>query len=172
MTLQRNSKTFLQILNSNKGIIYKVANAYCKNEENRKDLIQEIILQLWLAFPKYDKNYKLSTWMYRIALNVSISFYRKDSRRATISSAIPESMLTIELTDDKPAEDPRLELLAQFIRDLRSIDRAIMLLYLEEHSQQEIADLLGLTASNVSTKFARIKQRLKDKFSTYKNIER
>jgi RNA polymerase sigma factor (sigma-70 family) len=81
MDLKRDAQTFLSVIESNKGIIYKVANSYCWDEENRKDLIQEIIVQLWLAFDKYDKNYKLSTWMYRIALNVSISFYRKQETR-------------------------------------------------------------------------------------------
>ena len=74
----RDSPSFLKVIDANKGIIYKVANSYCRDEENHKDLIQEIILQLWLSFPKYDPSFKLSTWMYRIALNVSISFYRKE----------------------------------------------------------------------------------------------
>ena len=74
------TEQFISLIESNKGIIYKVANSYCSDTENRKDLIQEIIIQLWLSLEKYDSRFRISTWMYRIALNVSISFYRKENR--------------------------------------------------------------------------------------------
>ena len=85
MNPRQNTSLFLSVIENNKGIIYKVANSYCKDDEDRKDLVQEIIFQLWQSFGKYDDQYKLSTWMYRIALNVAISFYRKGSRRKDIS---------------------------------------------------------------------------------------
>ena len=159
----RDADLFVNMLVQHKGIIYKVANAYCKDAEHRKDLVQEIMLQLWLAFPNYDAQYKVSTWMYRIALNVSISFYRKTSRRAAIQQPLPEGIL--EIRETTTPEDPRLSKLQACIKALKSIDRAIILLYLEGHSQQEIADLLGLTLSNVGTKFSRIKQKIKEKIS-------
>ena len=93
--MQKDAQTFLAIIEANKGIVYKIANSYCRNEENRKDLIQEIILQLWLSFPKYDEQYKLTTWMYRIALNVSISFYRKENRRDEIRQPLPDDLLLL-----------------------------------------------------------------------------
>jgi RNA polymerase sigma-70 factor (ECF subfamily) len=162
--LKRDAQTFLSIIESNKGIIYKVANSYCRDEENRKDLIQEIIVQLWLSFDKYDETYKLSTWMYRIALNVSISFYRKENRRGEINHPLPDTI--IYLRDDPGESDNDVARLHQFIKELKEIDRAVIILYLEENNQQEIADILGLTVTNVSTKVSRIKQQLKQKFST------
>lgn len=163
--MQKNTETFLALIEANKGIIYKVANSYCKDEENRKDLIQEVILQLWLSFHKYDEQYKVSTWMYRIALNVAISSYRKEHRRNDINHVLPESILYMREDHATETKNADLDRLHRFIKELREIDRAIIILYLEENSQQEIGEILGLTATNVSTKVARIKEQLKQKFS-------
>ncbi len=168
MSLERNAQTFLAVIEANKGIIYKVANSYCSHEDNKKDLIQEILVQLWLSFTKYDEQYRISTWMYRIALNVSISFYRKESRRDAINHPLPGEMLY--LREDEPGTTAAaISQLYKFIRALKEMDRAIMLLYLEGNSQQEIADMLGLTLTNVSTKVFRIKQQLKKEFSNIPN---
>lgn len=169
MSLQRNAETFLAVIEANKGIIYKVANSYCSHEDNKKDLIQEIMIQLWLSFPKYDEQYRITTWMYRIALNVSISFYRKESRRDTINHPMPEEMLYLKEEESGGETQAAINQLYKFIRKLKEIDRAVMLLYLEENSQQEIAAMLGLSLTNVSTKVARIKQQLKKEFSNIPN---
>jgi RNA polymerase sigma factor (sigma-70 family) len=166
--MQKNTDSFLSVIESNKGIIYKVANSYCKNEENRKDLIQEIILQLWLSFHKYDPTYKLSTWMYTIALNVAISFYRKENRRHAINQALPDDILYLHEDDIAHTKNTDLDQLQRFIKELKEIDRAIVILYLEENSQQEIGEMLGLTTTNVATRVSRIKQQLQQKFSTIK----
>lgn len=164
MTLPRDPQSFLQVIENNKGIIYKVANGYCKDPENRKDLIQEITLQLWHSFDRYDEQYKLSTWMYRIALNVSISFYRKETRRTEISQTMPDGIINFPDGDtDEPAEVAQLH---RFIRELKEMDKAVILLYLDENSHQEIGDILGLSVTNVSTKIGRIKEMLRVKFST------
>lgn len=165
----RNATNFLTVLEENKGIIYKVAQSYCKNEENKKDLIQEIIIQLWLAFEQYNPQFKLSTWMYRIALNVSISFYRKENRRSGIVQALPEGLLNLEDLQGSEDQYTEVDQLYRFIKELKEIDRAVIILYLEGNQQQEIAEILGLTATNVSTKVSRIKQELKQKFSTLKS---
>ncbi|KAA6437088.1 sigma-70 family RNA polymerase sigma factor [Dyadobacter flavalbus] len=168
MLLQRNTTNFLNVIEENKGIIYKVANAYCMNKENRKDLIQEITVQLWLAFPKYDDQFRITTWMYRIALNVSISFYRKESGRSKRNHPLTDEIISL-VTDDEQSElEFDLSILHSFIRQLKEFDRAIILLFLEERSQHEIAEILGITPSNVSTKVARIKEQLKQKFATLK----
>jgi RNA polymerase sigma factor (sigma-70 family) len=163
--LRKDNETFLSVIASNKGIIYKVANSYCKNEENKKDLIQEILIQLWLSFSRYDGKHKLSTWMYTIALNVSISFYRKEYRRHEINHALPDTILYLNEESSAQLRNTELDQLQQFIKELKEIDRAIIILYLEENSQQEIGEILGLTVTNVSTRVARIKQQLKQKFS-------
>lgn len=168
MPFKKDAQTFLAVIEANKGIIYKVANSYCKHEENKKDLIQEIIIQLWLAFDKYDSRYKRSTWMYRIALNVSISFYRKEHRRNEINQALPATILYLREDDASEEWTTEVELLYRFIKELKEIDRAIILLYLDDNPQQEIADILGLTVSNVSTKISRIKQQLRQNFSNIK----
>jgi RNA polymerase sigma-70 factor (ECF subfamily) len=161
----KDSTSFLKIIDANKGIIFKVANSYCRDDENRKDLIQEIILQLWLTYPKYDPSFKLSTWMYRIALNVSISFYRKENRRGKISQPFPDEIIALPAEKIPFEQNEDFNLLQKFIKELKEIDRAVILLYLEANSQQEIADILGLTVANVSTKVSRIKQTLKQKFA-------
>jgi len=166
--LKRDTEHFLSVIEANKGIIYKIANAYCKDEESRKDLVQEIIVQLWLAFSKYDEQYKLSTWMYRIALNVSISFYSKEQRRSNINHALPQDIIQLK-ADQAHATDENIQHLYLFIRELKEIDRAVILLYLEGNNQQEIARITGLTVTNVATKVQRIKQQLQQKFSTIKS---
>ncbi len=163
------TEQFISLIESNKGIIYKVANSYCSDTENRKDLIQEIIIQLWLSLEKYDSRFRISTWMYRIALNVSISFYRKENRRSEISRPLPDEILYLEADSDPPETDPKTALLQVFIRELKEIDRAVIILYLEENSYQEIAETLGITVTNVSTKISIIKQQLKQKFLNLKS---
>lgn len=168
MSLIRDATQFLHVVDANKGIIYKVANAYCRDKENRKDLVQEITLQLWLAFPKYDEQFMLTTWIYRIALNVSISFFRKQVSREKINHPLTEEILTLMTDDEQSDVDSDLTLLHMLIRQLKEFDRALMLLYLEGRSNSEIADILGITASNVSTKVGRIKEQLREKFTSFK----
>lgn len=165
MPLIRDASAFLSVVEAHKGIIYKVANSYCRDAEDRKDLIQEIVLQLWLSFPKYDEQYRLSTWIYRIALNVSISFYRKTHSRGKLFAGLSDELLYLPAAMPAESMDAQLAQLQRFIRELKEIDRAVVLLYLEETSQQEIAEVLGLSLSNVSTKISRIKQQLKQKFA-------
>jgi RNA polymerase sigma factor (sigma-70 family) len=159
---------FLLLIEQNKGIIYKVARSYGKNDGDREDLFQEIIIQLWGAFDRYNDQYKLSTWMYRIALNVAISFYRKERRRIESESPITESMAEIA-DESRDAElESNINLLQQFINELKELDKALMILYLESKSYKEIAEILGITETNVATKISRIKDQLKQKFSNIK----
>ncbi len=156
--MEKDSRTFLSVLEACKGIIYKIARSYCRDEEDRKDLIQEIITQLWLSFPRFDDSRTLSTWVYRIALNVSISSYRRDTR---YRSALPQAIFLMTEESDDPTP---VEQLYAFIRELKEIDRAIILLYLEEKPQHEIAGILGMTPSAVSTRMMRIRELLKQNF--------
>ena len=169
MAVKRDTDFFQDLIEQNKGIIYKVANAYCKSEENRKDLIQEILIQIWLSIDKYDDQYKISTWMYRIALNVSISFYRKERRRDEINNPIPDNIYYLS-DENLETESTELTLLKMFIRELKELDRAVIILYLEKNSYKEIADILGLSVTNVATKVGRIKQQLKKKFEEKKDL--
>jgi RNA polymerase sigma factor (sigma-70 family) len=167
-----NKAAFLQLIEENKGILYKISASYCRNVSDREDLMQEMIYQLWKSAERFDANYKFSTWMYRIALNVAISFYRKTGT----GGVRVELGADVELADGGAAAgsgsfagDPleeRIELLQRFIASLGNLDKALMILYLEERPYKEIAEILGLTETNVATKLSRVKARLKQQFLT------
>ena len=165
MTINDNYELFLSVIETNKGIIYKVANSFCRNIDDRKELAQEIILKLWKSFETYNEQFKHTTWIYRISLNVAISFYRKEKSRSKINAPLSENIFNIaDLESNKNAEQNAF-FLAQFLSELKELDRASMLLYLEERSHKEIAEIIGITETNVATKIGRIKTILKQKFS-------
>ena len=158
---------FIKTIDDHKKIIYKIVNSYCQNKEDRKDLEQEIIIQLWNSFDTYNSDYKYSTWMYRIALNVAISFYRKEKKWSIKSDFYnEESIFKIEedTSEEQTELDNHLKLLQEFIHNLNELNKALMLLYLEEKSYEEIAEILGITKTNVATKISRIKLKLKKEF--------
>lgn len=150
---------FIQLIETHKKLIYKICHTYCKDAESRKDLEQEIIIQLWRAMKKYNGNVKISTYMYKIGLNTAISHYRK-SKKWNVSP-INESILSIP-DEDNFHLDEQVKFLYQCIQELNTIDKAITLLHLEEHNYQEIADIIGITKTNVATKLNRIKKKLKN----------
>lgn len=150
---------FIQLIETHKKLIYKICHTYCKDAESRKDLEQEIIIQLWGAMKKYNGNVKISTYMYKIGLNTAISHYRK-SKKWRISP-INESILSTP-DENNFHLDEQVKFLYQCIQELNKIDKAIILLHLEEHNYQEIADIIGITKTNVATKLNRIKKKLKN----------
>lgn len=162
--MQKPQQDFLSIIEANKRIIFKICNSYCKNADDREDLAQEMIFQLWKSWNSYNASYKLSTWMYRIALNVAISFYRKE-RKNNETVFIGDHL--IEIADEQIEEslETNLNALQQFINELKPLDKALMILYLEEKPQKEIAEIMGITPTNVATKIGRIKEQLKQKFN-------
>jgi RNA polymerase sigma factor (sigma-70 family) len=164
MTIIDKSDFFLSVIETNKGIIYKIANLYCKDTEDRKDLAQEIVLKLWKSFDNYNEHFKHSTWIYRISLNAAISFYRKEMLRRKISTPFSEGLFNIaDFVNNKQIEQSTL-FLNQFISELKALDKALMLLYLEEKSHKEMAEIIGITETNVATKIGRLKIILKNKF--------
>ena len=165
MKLEKKQK-FISTLDAHKKIIYKIVNSYCPNKENRKDLEQEIIIQLWNTFDRYDPQYKYSTWMYRIALNVAISYYRKEKKGLVQTDFYDEeSVYTIaDEQEYNTSLDINISLLQDFIDKLNALNKAMLLLYLEEKSYEEIAAILGITKTNVATKISRLKQQLKKEF--------
>ncbi len=154
---------FNEYIKSHKNLILKVTSIYCYNSEERKDLVQEIVLQLWKSFPKYDSSFKFSTWAYRIALNVCISYVRKTIVR---NKAIQEYKDFIEVNIvENSEESENLNRLYQVFEILRPIEKAIITLSLEECSNKEIAEIIGITPTNVSTRIFRIKNKLKNHLS-------
>ena len=158
--------TFSNLIEEHKGILYKVANAYCQDETDRQDVIQEIIIQLWRSVDRYDQQYRMSTWIYRIALNVAISFYRRESRRKASVTPLTDTILEVVDPDEPAPQRENIRLLHRWISQLPELDRALMILYLDEKSYQEMGEVLGITETNVATKISRIKQKLKKQFST------
>lgn len=153
--------TFLAHLDRHKGLLYKVANAYCQRREDRGDLIQDMVLELWRSWPRYDGRAAVSTWMHRIAVNVAISAYRGEGRRIRDALPIEEFGLDLEAADRAlDAEGDDLRALHQLIARLDEVNRAVILLYLEGHPLEEVASMLGMSQSNVSTRINRIKQKL------------
>lgn len=162
---------FLSVISSHKGILYKIANSYCKESEDRKDLVQEIMIQLWKSFDNYNSQYQYSTWIYRIALNVAISFYRKENSRKQVANPLSDEILNF-VDPELPGEtEQHISLLQKFISELKELDKALMLLYLEEKSYKEIAEIIGISETNVATKIGRIKIILKQKFEKYNAME-
>ena len=163
MSSETIQQRFAALLDEHRKIVFKVANTYCRDTDDRADLAQEIAAQLWRAFPAYDPRRSFSTWMYRIALNVAISSLRSQRQRVERSVALDESLH--DIADDNlvdPVAEQQLRMLHGFIAELAPLDRALLLLYLEDRRQAEIADILGISESNVATKISRLKQRIRN----------
>ncbi len=161
-------KEFIQLLNQNQKIIHKVCNLYMNWQEDKEDLFQEITLQAWKAFSQFRGDAKFSTWLYRVALNTAITFFRKDKKNAFIAtvSEVPELALP---SDKDPIED-KTKAMYKAIAALSKIDKAIVMLYLEDYSYAEISEIIGITANNIAVKMNRIKVKLRE--ATLKNFER
>ncbi len=152
-------KAFIEMINKHSGIVYKVCSMYGLEEEDQKDLFQEIVLQLWKSFPSFRQDSQSSTWMYRVALNTAISSFRKESRipaRTGLSSA------ELEIPDACIFSDQEYQqgVLKQALGQLTKIEKAVILLYFEEKNYQEIAEITGMTKTNVGVKISRIKLKL------------
>lgn len=156
---------FDEFIRNHLGILYKVARTYNKNNDDVEDLVQEIMVQIWKSLPKYNPDYKISTWLYKIALNTAISNFRRKGKPKEIY--FNETFEEID-NEEQNKKEEQLQQLEKFISELNEIDKALILLYLEEKSQVEISDILGISTTNVSTKIGRIKEKLKIKFENLK----
>lgn len=148
---------FEELVQGHIGIVFRVVRTYCRQPEDQQDLAQEVKLQLWRAFPKYDEKRTFSTWMYRIALNTAISWNRR-ARMDSLPLDHATEAATPAATDDERA-------LYHVIDGLDPLNRALLLLYLDDLSHAEIGEVLGLSAANVATKISRLKQRLREEHS-------
>jgi len=151
-------RAFLEMIRTNERLIYKVCSFYVSEEYPLADLYQDVVCSLWAGFGKFRNECSFSTWIYRIALNTCISGMRKARRQPqqVPVAALQETLIEPESISEQIREMYRL------IHRLKTMERAIVLLYLEEKSYQEIADIMGLTVSNVATKLKRSKQKLKE----------
>ena len=150
-------KDFLAMVQSHERLIFKICNLYSKDNEGSKDLFQEIVLQAWTAFPRFNNGSKISTWLYRVALNTAINYKRKTDKH-TYTDDVSGLMHMTEGADPGMEE---YKLLYQMINDLPPLEEALILLYLGDRSYQEIAEIMGMSVSNVGTRLGRIKLKLK-----------
>ena len=159
MSPSRRQQSFLDEVRPHQGMLRRIAAAYADSFEDRRDLLQEMLLQLWRSYPGYRGDAKFSTWMYRVALNTALLGWRRRSRR-------PEGRLSADdrVLDNLPGIDPddeAVRALYTAIRALPGVDRAIVALWLEGHSYREIAAITGLRRSNVSVRLVRLKEKLR-----------
>ena len=152
-------KEFIHLLNQHQKIVYKVCNLYMDLHSDREDLFQEITLQAWKAYGNFRGDAKFSTWLYRVALNTAITFFRKDKKKPDIYSTDTMPEKVEENTD--PVEE-QVKAMYAAIGELSKIDKALVMLYLEDYSYQEIGEMMGITANNVAVKMNRIKIKLKE----------
>ena len=160
-----NKEKFIVIVKEHQALIYKVCCSYCQEAESRNDLQQDILLQLWASLDKFDGRVKMSTWIYRIALNTAISFYRKNKKHHEKKTSIDESVISLPTMENDYFQQENIALLYRFINKLNDFDKALILLYLDDYAYEEIAEILGITKTNVATKISRIKQVLKNQFN-------
>jgi len=151
---------FVRQVQANQGIIQKICGLYGQTQPDREDLFQEIIVQLWKAVPKFQEQSRFSTWLYRVALNTAISDFRKKRRALpVIQTEVASLEIESELIDGK---DERLKTLYAAISRLQEIDKAIVMLYLEDKSYDEMEDIVGISASTLRVRMNRIKEKLRE----------
>jgi RNA polymerase sigma factor (sigma-70 family) len=154
------AQEFSRLFDSHRRLVFKVASTYTRVPSDIEDLAQEIAAQCWRAFPSYDPQRRFSTWLYRIALNVAISWLRGEAPRRRQS--VPyDAQLHEPAFHDEPDLDDGTRILRGFINSQGPLDRAVLLLYLDERPLAEISEILGLTTTNLTTKIGRLKERLR-----------
>lgn len=158
-------KEFIQIIQKNQGIIHKVCNIYCDNQDDRSDLFQEIVAQLWKSFPSFRKESKFSTWMYRVALNTAITSFKKKKRRPDQNRLTYENFQIEDEGYDTQTEE-NIKLLHKAVAQLTGVEKSIVLLYLENKKYEEIAEITGITQNYVRVKMNRVKKKLKKLMAT------
>ena len=156
-----NSETeFVALLDEHQNIIHKICRLYTNNELEHEDLFQEISIQLWRSYGRFEGKSKFSTWMYRVGLNTAITLYRKEKKRLN-TQPLNDQFTAIAQEEYNAQVDEQMAWLYQKIKDFSEIDKALVLLYLEDKRYHEIAETLGISAGNARVKMNRIKERLK-----------
>src|SRR5690606_6110778 len=153
---------FTELIQSNQGIVHKVCRIYTDSPEAHEDLFQEIVLQLWKSFDSFKGDSKFSTWMYRVGLNTAITLIRKKSRIIPTSSIDGQTYFDVKASEYDEEKEERLKLLYMAIKKLNDVDRALVLLYLEDMPYKDIAQTLGISEVNARVKMNRAKDKLKE----------
>ena len=155
--MNADEQQFSQLVRENKSTIYTVCYMFSNNQDEVADLFQEVLIKLWKGYSTFESRSDIKTWIYRVALNTCISIDRKNKRRAK-----HQLSMDINLFADKDAKTEQVSMLHRRINQLQPLDRAIVLLWLENISYDEIGAIVGITAKNVSVRLFRIRQQLKN----------
>jgi RNA polymerase sigma-70 factor (ECF subfamily) len=151
-------KEFIELINRHQGIIQKICNVYFYRNPNKEDYYQEILIRLWKSYPSFKEQAAFSTWLYRVVLNTAIDIIRKESIRP-IHTEISKNEYNITEDEYNNPSDKK-DKLYQAINYLSDAEKAIIILYLENYSYKEIAEIIGLSESNTGVKINRIKNQL------------
>lgn len=154
---------FIKLVEENKPMLVKISSFYAFTAEDRQDLLAEMVYQLWKAYPSFEYKSKISTWLYRVCLNVAVGYNRLRKKEGCVVhyDCLPDYLLNME----EAAEDKEnVELLYKFINQLDTLNKSLILLYLDELKYSEIAGILGLSETNVGVRINRIKTELRKHF--------
>jgi len=157
---------FIDLVNHYRALIYKVCNLYCHDAESRRDLFQEVVLQLWKSFPSFRNESSKSTWIYKVTLNTAISNFRKESKRVEKATA---SFALFEVPDisSEPDNAESLTSLRTAINKLSDVEKAIVMLYLDEKTYQQMSEIIGIPISSIGVRINRVKKKLSNLIKTY-----
>jgi RNA polymerase sigma-70 factor (ECF subfamily) len=156
---EETERQFKKLIQENERLIWKVCNIYAYTRADREDLFQDIVVRIWIALPTFRAESKVSTWIYRVAINTAITGLRK--KKDLIHSIEPASLPTDAIDEDTRAEQEQLQELYTAIESLNSIEKAIVMLYLEERSYIEMEEILGIAQGTLRVKMNRIKEKLR-----------
>ncbi|KQM77059.1 RNA polymerase subunit sigma-70 [Pedobacter sp. Leaf216] len=156
--MKETENIFINLINQHKAIIHKISKMYMNGVEEQRDLFQEIVLQLWKAYPTFKGNAKFTTWMYRVCLNTALIYFKKDKKKID-KIHLDENIDIIDVNDSEGKEE-KLAYLYTAVQELNMIEKALIFLFLENQSHREIAENLGISEVNARVKLNRTKEKL------------
>ena len=151
--------TFLKLVNRHKGIVYKASRIYADSVEDREDLQQEILIQLWKSYQNFKGNSEFSTWMYRVAINTAITYLKKEKQRSGSHTEVLHHF-EVQQEDYNPAKDRQLEIFYSAVQELNPLEKAVIFYFMEGMSHKEIGNNLGLSEGNARVKLSRTKEKI------------
>jgi len=168
MSSQKNEADFVALLNENQNLVHKICRMYTDSKAAHDDLFQEISIQLWRSYDRFEGKSKFSTWMYRVGLNTAITLYRKEKKRID-NGVLHENTPQLIVQEYDTEIDEQLDWLYKKINSFSEIDKALILLYLEDKKYEEISETLGISSINARVKMNRIKKKLKEMINDRKD---
>ena len=151
---------FINLIVNNQGILHKISYLYCNEIDDRNDLIQDILMQLWTAYPKFRGDSKISTWIYRIALNTAINRLRKATKKNQ-EQCIDNLQFDLQEEETYNEKEEKNSLVQTALSKLNKPEKALIILYMNDYQYDEIVEIIGITQTNVGVKINRIKKKLK-----------